>query len=104
MIPLPVLPVAPTTATFSMVDDDSVCVMSTREVEKMLCWSCGAVEKIVRDLAGRAKCFIQSNLKPETIKLLPCLERWREKLSKPTWLDRHRPHAQPGARPDNLGS
>jgi hypothetical protein len=94
MIPLPVLPVAPTTATFSMVDDDSVCVMSTREVEKMLCWSCGAVEKIVRDLAGRAKCFIQSNLKPETIKLLPCLER----------LDRHRPHAQSGARSDNLGS
>jgi hypothetical protein len=37
MIPLPVLPVAPTTATLSMVDDDGVCVTSTREVEKMLC-------------------------------------------------------------------
>jgi hypothetical protein len=37
MMPLPVFPVAPTTATLSMVDDDSVCVMSTREVEKMFC-------------------------------------------------------------------
>lgn len=89
MIPLPVLPVAQTTATLSMVILVCRCG-SACEVER--CYVRAVMQ--TRRLSETWSCFIQSNLNPGSIKALTLFRRWRKTLSKPTRLDRHySPHA-----------